>query len=403
MKITGFLVLSFLLLALSATSFPDAVHAKDPAAVLDVFGNELTAGASYFIGAASNDFAVTATSPIICNSDVLLSPMSNGLPVTFSPVVTSDNSVIHEDSYLNVDFVAPTCRMAGVTTMWKMEFRAIVRGFAVTTGGGVDRLNLFKITKYGGDNSLYQLSYCPVSDPFCECSCVPVGNVVNRLVPNAKNPLPVVTAGARYFIRATSDEDNTTTLAVSATSRIICNSDVTLSPMSDKLPITFSPVEESDDSVIREGAYLNVNFNASSCRMAGVTTMWKIELRPTMRGFVVTTGGVDRLNLFKITKYGGDNSLYQLSYCQSRPFCECSCVPVGNVVNRLVPNAKNPLPVDTENGGISDRPENAVDVFHTYFGVAGKGKDMIIKFHNLETAKELTQGKSQTARPNSTG
>ncbi|KAJ6696596.1 hypothetical protein OIU85_002992 [Salix viminalis] len=97
-----------------------------------------------------------------------------------------------------------------------------------------------------------------------------------------------VTAGARYFIRATSDEDNTTTLAVSATSRIICNSDVTLSPMSDKLPITFSPVEESDDSVIREGAYLNVNFNASSCRMAGVTTMWKIELRPTMRGFSPT-------------------------------------------------------------------------------------------------------------------
>ncbi|KAJ6291296.1 hypothetical protein OIU76_023373 [Salix suchowensis] len=155
-----------------------------------------------------------------------------------------------------------------------------------------------------------------------------------------------VTAGARYFIRATSDEDNTTTLAVSATSRIICNSDVTLSPMSDKLPITFSPVEESDDSVIREGTYLNLNFNASSCRMAGVTTMWKIELRPTMRGFVVTTGGVDRLNLFKITKYGGDNSLYQLSYCPvSDPFCECSCVPVGNAVNRLVPNAKYPLPV----------------------------------------------------------
>ncbi|KAJ6761863.1 KUNITZ TRYPSIN INHIBITOR 2 [Salix koriyanagi] len=154
-----------------------------------------------------------------------------------------------------------------------------------------------------------------------------------------------VTAGCSLLHRATSDEDNTTTLAVSATSRNICNSDVTLSPMSDKLPITFSPVVESNDSVIREGAYLNLNFNASSCRMAGVTTMWKIELRPTMRGFVVTTGGVDRLNLFKITKYGCDNSLYQLSYCPlSDPFCECSCVPVGNVVNRLVPNA-NPLPV----------------------------------------------------------
>lgn len=26
---------------------------------------------------------------------------------------------------------------------------------------------------------------------------------------------------------------------------------------------------------------------------------------------------------------------------------------------------------DKEKGGISDRPDNAVDVFHTYFGVAG--------------------------------
>ncbi|CAB4311742.1 unnamed protein product [Prunus armeniaca] len=25
---------------------------------------------------------------------------------------------------------------------------------------------------------------------------------------------------------------------------------------------------------------------------------------------------------------------------------------------------------DTENGGISDRPDDAVDVYHTYFGVA---------------------------------
>ncbi|KAJ6761866.1 KUNITZ TRYPSIN INHIBITOR 2 [Salix koriyanagi] len=183
MKITGFVVLSFLLFALSATSFPEAVHAT---AVLDVFGSELTAGASYFIGAASNDFAVSATSSIICNSDVLLSPMSNGLPVTFSPVVTSDNSVIHEDSYLNVDFVAPTCRMAGVTTMWKMEFRAIVRGFAVTTGG-VDRMNRFKITKYGGDNGFYQLSYCPDS----ESSCDLLGNVVNRLALSSV-PFPVV-------------------------------------------------------------------------------------------------------------------------------------------------------------------------------------------------------------------
>ena len=29
---------------------------------------------------------------------------------------------------------------------------------------------------------------------------------------------------------------------------------------------------------------------------------------------------------------------------------------------------------DRDNGGISDRPDNAVDVFHTYFGVAGVNK-----------------------------
>ncbi|KAF9661868.1 hypothetical protein SADUNF_Sadunf19G0113400 [Salix dunnii] len=93
--------------------------------------------------------------------------MSHALPVTFSPAVKSDNSVIHEDSYLNVDFVAPTCRMLGVSTMWKVKFKAIVRGFA--------------ITKHGGDKGLYQLSYWPNSKSLGKSSCNPLGNVVNRL------------------------------------------------------------------------------------------------------------------------------------------------------------------------------------------------------------------------------
>nr|AAA68962.1 trypsin inhibitor [Salix viminalis] len=190
MKITKFLALSFLLFAFTATSFPHAVHAEDPAAVLDFYGNEVTAGASYFID-HEDSLAVSAATRIICNSDVTLSPMSDKLPITFSPVVESTDSVIREGAYLNVNFNAILCRMAGVTTMWKIELRATMRGFVVTTGG-VDRLNLFKITKLEGDNSLYQLSYCPVSDPFCECSCVPVGNSCNRLVPNARTPLLVV-------------------------------------------------------------------------------------------------------------------------------------------------------------------------------------------------------------------
>ncbi|KAL3565850.1 hypothetical protein D5086_033896 [Populus alba] len=188
MKFTNFLVLSFLLFAFTATSiFPRAVHA---AAVIDTFGDEVTAGNRYIIGAASNDFAITATSPIICNSDVVFSPMSTGLPVIFSKVVESNDSVINEDSYLNVDFDAPSCRMAGVSTMWKIESRPTARGFVVTTGG-VAGLNRFTITKYGDGTNLYQLSYCPISEPICGCSCVPLGNVVNRLAPSTI-PFPVV-------------------------------------------------------------------------------------------------------------------------------------------------------------------------------------------------------------------
>ncbi|XP_061943538.1 wound-responsive protein GWIN3-like [Populus nigra] len=187
MKITNFLVLSFLLFAFTATSvFPRAVHAE---AVIDVFGDEVRTGDRYIIGAASNDFAVTS-SRIICNSDVVFSPMSDGLPVMFSPAVESNDSVIHEDSYLNVDFDAATCRMAGVSTMWKIELRPTARGFVVTTGG-VAGLNRFKITKCEGGNNLYQLSYCPISEPICECSCVPLGKVVNRLAPSTIS-FPVV-------------------------------------------------------------------------------------------------------------------------------------------------------------------------------------------------------------------
>ncbi|CAN1232327.1 Geranylgeranyl transferase type-2 subunit beta 1 [Linum perenne] len=45
------------------------------------------------------------------------------------------------------------------------------------------------------------------------------------------------------------------------------------------------------------------------------------------------------------------------------------------------------LPDDTEKGGISDRPDDAVDIFHTYFGVAGKtnkihSADFLLPYHH---------------------
>nr|AAA02863.1 serine proteinase inhibitor [Populus trichocarpa x Populus deltoides] len=184
MKITKFLGLSFLLFAFAATSFHEGVQAEDPTAVLDFYGREVQAGASYLID-HEDIRVVTATINPICNSDVLLSTGNEGLPVKFSPVINSTDGVIREGTLITVSFDASTCTgMAGVTPMWKIGFNSTAKGYIVTTGG-VDRLNRFKITKFESDSSFYQLSYCPNSEPFCECPCVPVGaNSDNYLAPN---------------------------------------------------------------------------------------------------------------------------------------------------------------------------------------------------------------------------
>ncbi|XP_011013101.1 PREDICTED: wound-responsive protein GWIN3-like [Populus euphratica] len=193
MKITKFLGLSFLLFAFAATSFPEGVHAKDPAAVLDFYGREVQAGAPYLIQALAylpgntTNFVVSATPIPICNSDVILSPGNEGLPVTFSPVINSTDGVIREGTLITVSFDADTCRMAGVTPMWKIGLNSTATGYIVTTGG-VDQLNQFMITKDEEEGSFYQLSYCPKSDPFCECSCVPVGSTNDKyMAPNANH------------------------------------------------------------------------------------------------------------------------------------------------------------------------------------------------------------------------
>lgn len=191
MKITKFLGLSFLLFAFTATSFPEAVQAEDPAAVLDIFGHEVHAGARYLIIAPSTDstttLAVTIRGQILCSTDVILSALNQSRPLTFSPLTDSNDGVIREGAYLNVEFAGPiaSCLMAGVTPMWKIRFSETEKGYIVTTGG-VDQLNRFMITKSEGDDSFYQLYFCPVSEPLCQCSCVPVGvNGDKNLVPDA--------------------------------------------------------------------------------------------------------------------------------------------------------------------------------------------------------------------------
>nr|CAI77749.1 kunitz trypsin inhibitor [Populus tremula] len=155
-----------------------------------------------------------------------------------------------------------------------------------------------------------------------------------------------VQAGTPYLIQDLSYEPgNTSNFVVGATINPICNSDVVLSYENDGLPVTFSPVTESIDGVIREGTLITVSFDAATCKMADVTPMWKIGLNSTGTGYIVTTGGVDQLNQFMITKDKIDGSFYQLYYCpksdpKSDPFCESSCVPVGATNDKyLAPKA----------------------------------------------------------------
>ncbi|KAJ6422752.1 hypothetical protein OIU84_027677 [Salix udensis] len=136
MKVTKFLVLSFLLFAITAASFPEAVHAEDlPPAVLDAVTHEVRADATYRMEILLNTTTVevTATNKTICHSDVILTDGdSTGLPIIFSPEIKPNDSVIREDTYLYLKFDATTCAEEDVTTMWKIDFQRTPP--VVTTG-----------------------------------------------------------------------------------------------------------------------------------------------------------------------------------------------------------------------------------------------------------------------------
>jgi prenyltransferase beta subunit len=49
---------------------------------------------------------------------------------------------------------------------------------------------------------------------------------------------------------------------------------------------------------------------------------------------------------------------------------------------------------DSENGGISDRPDDAVDVFHTFFGVAGTTSSITVFFFSVVIVRVGGHGSS---------
>ncbi|OMP05595.1 Proteinase inhibitor I3, Kunitz legume [Corchorus olitorius] len=165
-----FLALCSLVIGLTIAATSD-----DP--VLDISGQELQTGTDYYIlpvVRGSGGGLTLGNEP--CPLDVVQEQLevSNGLPLTFSPVTNED--VVRLSTDLNIKFsAASTCVQ---TTLWTLQTDESIQKRAVTTGGvegnpGKDTLsNWFNIQKYDDD---YKLVFCPTVCNTCRPACGDLG------------------------------------------------------------------------------------------------------------------------------------------------------------------------------------------------------------------------------------
>ncbi|KAG1355197.1 miraculin [Cocos nucifera] len=172
MKLISLLSAFFLLSSLTTPAAAEVV--------LDTDGNELRRGVEYYIYPGITDVAgglTLASRNHPCPLDVTLevSPTSNGLPLTFLPA-DSDEDTINTSTDLNIVFSAVTICVQ--STVWKLDFDDTTRRYYVTTGGvtgnpGRETLdNWFKIES---DRGAYKLVFCPTVCDTCKPVCGDLG------------------------------------------------------------------------------------------------------------------------------------------------------------------------------------------------------------------------------------
>ena len=174
MKTALFLALSFLLFG--STIADDEL---DP--VLDISGQELRTGTDYYIlpviRGRGGGLTLASTGNETCPLDVVQEQqeVSNGLPLTFSPV-NVQKGVVRVSTDLNVKFSAAT--ICAQSTVWTLENDESTQKRVVTTGGvegnpGQETLsNWFKIEKFEDD---YKLVFCPGVCDICRPACGDLG------------------------------------------------------------------------------------------------------------------------------------------------------------------------------------------------------------------------------------
>ncbi|MBA0571670.1 hypothetical protein Golob_002049 [Gossypium lobatum] len=190
-----------LFLAITSLVLGSTIASDEFDPVLDISGQELRTGIDYYIlpviRGRGGGLTLASTGNETCPLDVVQEQqeVSNGLPLTFSPVNVTQG-VVRVSTDLNIKFSAASICVQ--TTLWTLHFDESVQKYVVTTGGvegnpGRETLsNWFKIQKFEDD---YKLVYCPTVCNFCRPVCGELGifiDGVTRRLAISDEPLKVM-------------------------------------------------------------------------------------------------------------------------------------------------------------------------------------------------------------------
>ncbi|CAN1178769.1 Kunitz trypsin inhibitor 5 [Linum perenne] len=183
MKSAAMVVISSFMILVVLASF---AKAASPSPVTDVDGTPLRSGLKYFIlpSVSGNGGASMTSDPESCPLTVVQDEdeISQGLPLTFSPINTKLGYTVRTFTDLNIKVSADTACDEG--TVWKVDdYDDDVDQWFVGTGGVEGNpgprtvKNWFKIWKYGSN---YKFSYCPAVCKSCKVDCKDVGIYVDE-------------------------------------------------------------------------------------------------------------------------------------------------------------------------------------------------------------------------------
>ncbi|KAI9126816.1 hypothetical protein K1719_002412 [Acacia pycnantha] len=146
---------------------PSVVRAATPEPVVDISGEKLKAGESYYIlsafkgkggGLSTNTFGNDGCPNVVVQER---HDVSKGKPVKFLPL-NSKNHVVYTSRSLNIEFSdkITTCADSGVWKLSKVISEALNVGTNGVSGSGQDNVNWFTIEKAELEGS-YKLKFCP--------------------------------------------------------------------------------------------------------------------------------------------------------------------------------------------------------------------------------------------------